>query len=254
MKRDIKDQEDIYTKEMPAAVDFCDYVLHNYNKWLFSMFSKYIGKDVLEVGAGTGRFSNILAEQNLSKLVLLEPSLLFVTRLKSEIRRNQGSLEIIQSDALSYDKPELYGTFDSVVMVQVIEHVEDDLSVICHMTKYLKKGGYIIIQVPALKWLFGHWDKQAGHFRRYTKKDIRNFTENSGCWISEMYYFNFPGIFGWWFNFCLKKNDFGNTVDNAKLNEQGIFFDRTIVPVISLIEKFVHPPLGLGLHAILEKK
>lgn len=250
----MKNTADIYTREMPAAVDFCDHTLSNYNKWIFSLFSGYLGKNVLEVGAGTGRFSAILAGMNLSKLVLLEPSPRFADRLKSEIGERQSAVEIFEGDAVSYNRPELYGTFDSVVMIQVLEHIEDEISALNYLARYLKKGGFVIIQVPALKWLFGHWDKQAGHFRRYAKEDIKNLTRDSEYRIKEMFYFNFPGVFGWWFNFCLMKNDFGNNADNKNLNRQGKFFDSAVVPAISLLEKLAHPPIGLGLHAILEKK
>lgn len=243
---------DKYTGGMPAAVDFCDITLANYNKWIFKIIKKHIGKKVLELGAGPGRFSKFLMKENLNSLLLLEPSPPFFEELL-KITASQNYIEIVNSDIENFNEPSKLQFFDTIISIQALEHIENDETAILKASKYLQHGGKIIIHVPAMKWLFGHWDKQIGHYRRYEKKDVLRIAKATNLKICEIYYFNFIGIAAWWLNFRLKKHDFRKSSDSGKLNWQGLIFDKYLVPAVFQIENVIHPPMGIGLHFVLQK-
>lgn len=243
---------DKYTRSMRAATEFCDITLSNYNKWLFSMIDPHLGKKVFELGAGTGRFTRLLLKKNLEQLLLLESSPLFYNEI---LKITQGCQGIItaNSDIEHFNDSDLFESFDSIICIQVLEHIKDDVAAIMKAITYLRPGGKFICQVPAMKWLFGHWDRQIGHFRRYTKSDMIRIAESTGLTICESYYFNMVGIFGWWLNFCARKKDFRVNSESRQLNTQGACFDKWVVPIVSRLESFLRPPVGIGLHFVLEK-
>lgn len=237
---------------MPADTEFCDIILSNYNKWLFSMIEPHLGGKIFELGAGTGRFTRFLLKKNLEQLLLLEPSPLFFNEILKITQGCQGIITV-NSDIEHFNDPDLFESFDSIICIQVLEHIKDDEAAIMKAVNYIRPGGKIVFQVPAMKWLFGHWDRQAGHFRRYIKSDVIRIAESTGLKICESYYFNMVGIFGWWLNFCARKKDFQVKSESLQLNIQGHLFDKWFVPVVSRLESFLHPPIGMGLHFVLEK-
>ncbi len=87
------------------------------------------------------------------------------------------------------------GSFDAAVMLDVIEHVEDPVEVLRHAARVLTKDGVIIVTVPAYPWLFGEWDKRLGHYRRYTRKMLRENAEQaelSVTWMQNWNAFSLP--------------------------------------------------------------
>lgn len=243
---------DKYTGGMSDAAEFCDIVLSNYNKWVLKMVEPHLGKKVFELGSGTGRFSKFLIKVNLRFLLLLEPSPVFFPRIL-KIAQGHDFVRPVNSDIENFKDPGLFESFDSIVSIQVLEHIEDDEAAIMKAAHYLRPEGKVIIQVPAMKWLFGHWDRQIGHFRRYQKSDVKRLSESTGLKICENYYFNSLGILGWWLNFCVHKKDFRVHSESETLNTQGRFFDKWLVPIISRCESILHSPIGLGLHFVLQK-
>lgn len=235
------------------AKDFCHSSLSNYNKWLFCMVENHLGKRVFELGAGPGRFSRFLLKHKLEQLLLLEPSPVFFEEIV-KMSREHDEVIAVNCDIEHYDAPHLFESFDSIISIQVFEHIEDDEEAIKQVIRYLRPGGKFICQVPAMKWLYGHWDKEIGHYRRYTKSDVIRLSRSAGLKICESYYFNIVGILGWWLNFCIKKKDFRIESEAKDLSNQGLFFDKWFVPLISFVEPYLRPPIGLGLHFVLEKQ
>lgn len=243
---------DKYTLQMPHSIEFSDYAISNYSKWLYSICKQYLGKKIFELGSGTGKFSRFLSEENAESLLLLEPSSVFFEELKKNME-NKKNILLVNSDIEKFENPKLKSFFDSVISIQVFEHIEDDEAALEKAAQYLRPGGKIIIQVPALNWLYSKFDKQIGHFRRYTKKDAFRLAKACGLKINKLFYFNLPGIFGWWLNFCIFRRDFSKSLNSDKLMRQGHLFDKYFVPVIRSTESLIHPPIGLGLQMVFEK-
>ncbi|MEI7817415.1 MAG: hypothetical protein WCI45_09520, partial [Desulfuromonadales bacterium] len=134
---------------------------------------------------------------------------------------------------------------DSIVMVNVLEHLENDSSVLKMLQDALPNGGRILTFSPAFPVLFSDFDASAGHFRRYTKKTIHFAFEKAGLKILESSYFNLPGFFIWLFMMrFLGTSHFGK----GKVS----MFNRAI-PFIQSIEKYWSPPVGQSIVTIAKK-
>ena len=88
-----------------------------------------------------------------------------------------------------YDlNPNMVGNYDCIILLDVIEHIDADIEFLKVAVKHLKNGGYVVINVPALNWLFSQYDIKAGHKRRYTKKTLKKLFQKSGVEIVKMQY------------------------------------------------------------------
>ncbi len=221
-----------------------------YYAWVSRMFGDNIGKDIVEVGAGTGSFTKHLLDKKPNSLTLVEPSVdmfphlerrmktLQKTSPKTNIQTHNGSLKDIQKSLKS--KP------DTIIYVNVMEHIEDDTEEIKLAYKLLKPGGTLLIFVPALQGLLGSFDKQVGHHRRYHKKDLIAKHDNAGFVIERAHYVDMLGITPWWLSFRVLKR--------KKLNQSVVrLYDNLAVPVISTLEGVVTPPIGKNLLSVAKK-
>jgi SAM-dependent methyltransferase len=151
-------------------------------------------------------------------------------------------LDISDPAALELAKYE----FDTVICLNVLEHVEDDLRALSHMQSVLKPGGRLVLLVPAFQFLYGTVDRSLDHYRRYTRKSLLPRMRAAGFEIERSFYMNVIGMAGWFLNNrVLKRRE-----ENA---DQIEMFDRYIAPVAERIEKIIPPPFGLSLIAIGQK-
>lgn len=138
------------------------------------------------------------------------------------------------------------GHFDTVLYINVLEHIKDDEGELRHAKDALKNGGSICIFVPALKWLYGEHDRSVGHLRRYHKKQLKELLEQTGFEIATLKYFDMAGILPWLLFMRLM---------HGKVNSQSAgTYDSFIVPIMSRIESIVAPFVGKNLIAVARKK
>jgi SAM-dependent methyltransferase len=217
----------------------------NYYRWILSYFAPYMGKRVIEVGAGIGTFSEFLLNSaNVSELVLFEPTDNLFPQLQNRFSGNirvkllHGYLEdLINTTNLSAD---------SIVLVNVLEHIENDEAFLKAAYQILISEGTILLFVPALPQLYGALDEAVGHYRRYTKPSLASKLQKVGFHIVCLRYFNFPGIFTWFLA--------GRVMRYKTLRFSDVrFYDRWIVPYVSRLEKYWEPPIGQNLVAIAKK-
>ncbi len=216
----------------------------NYHEWILREFSPYLGTKVVEVGAGSGTFSFILLRRPVEKLFAVEPSLEMYPLL---VERFRGDARVICLKELFTDISAQYrGYFDSVMYINVLEHIENDEKELQHAHESLKDGGTICIFVPALQWLYGEHDRSVGHKRRYYKREMRDLLEKTGFEIITIHYFDIVGVLPWFLLMrVMRKRLTGN---NAA------FYDAVVVPLMSRIESFISFPLGKNLVAVARKK
>ncbi len=208
----------------------------NYRRWQFEMVEPYLGKHILEVGGGIGNFTPQLAEGGRS-VVSVEPNCYCFGQLKERTREIEN-IRAVQATVESLD--EVLGVdekFDSVIMMNVLEHIEDDRLVLMELKKWLAADGRVIILVPAGSWAFGKLDERLGHYRRYSKSYSSKLFASAGLRINTMRYYNFVGVWGWWWNAKLGKLE-------GQSDRQIRFFDRWVVPLISRVERWIRPPVG----------
>jgi hypothetical protein len=135
---------------------------------------------------------------------------------------------------------------DSVIYVNVLEHVEDDTRELSLIYDVLPHGGRCFLFVPALMSLYGAFDRRIGHFRRYSKTELEQRCIGAGFNILRSTYFDFLGIIPWFVKYKLLRND---SLGGGAVS----LYDKTAVPLASRVERFIGPPIGKNLLVIAEK-
>ena len=215
----------------------------NYFDWQARMVEPHVGRRVLEIGCGLGNFTRHLLDRELVIGIDVEPAC--VRGWRSSFPESSNLLGF-PMDAVDPEFLELkrYQP-DTVVCLNVLEHIENHQRALEHMHAVLPPGGRALLIVPAFESLYGPIDRNLGHFRRYSKRTFRGLCESIG-FRPAMHYFNVVGLLGWWVNAKIFKR--------AEQSESQIrLFDRAIVPVMSRLEGIVHPPFGQSIFAVLEK-
>jgi SAM-dependent methyltransferase len=164
---------------------------HRYQDWVLSAFGDGLQGDILEVGGGIGNFSRWLARR-ARKLTVVEPD----PGLARELAALElPGCEIVERPIEALDGES--GRFDSVVMINVLEHIEDDVRALRIAHSLLRPGGSICVLVPAHRALFGSLDARYGHLRRYTRSAVCERMSASGFSVRRCTYFNPMGAVGW---------------------------------------------------------
>ena len=150
---------------------------HNWKQYWVSQVAPYIKGDVLEVGAGIGSNTSILRCLTSGRWLCLEPD----ARLLSELRANVAAsmplrVDAVCSSVVSLPPEEL---FDTVLYIDVLEHVADDISEIAAAAKHTRGKGHIIVLSPAHQLLYSPFDRAIGHYRRYDRASLLRCTPSN---------------------------------------------------------------------------
>jgi 2-polyprenyl-3-methyl-5-hydroxy-6-metoxy-1,4-benzoquinol methylase len=208
--------------------------LHNYRRMVVEHFLPYLRGEAIEFGAGMGDISVLIAPE-VEHLDLAEPSPGLAENLA---RRFADEPKVaVHVETLAAFAAHKEAAYDSAVLVNVLEHIEDDSAALAALRKILRPGGHVMIMVPALPFLFSALDAKVGHYRRYTRSGLCARAEAAGFAIVRARYMDFPGILPWWFfNKVL-----GATTFNPALAK---IYDRVVIPPARLLERLIPPPLG----------
>ncbi len=209
--------------------------LENYYDWIVDEFRPFIHGDVLEVGSGAGAISRRIRPL-ADSLTLLEPSPDLVGLL-----RDQFDDPIIPSTFEAYNEGAAQdASFDTIVTVNVVEHIEDDVKAARGFHRVLRPDGSLCIFVPALPFLYSEFDAQVGHFRRYTRRSLSRIARVAGFTDIKTHYFDLPGVAAWLLTVKLMKS---TTFNPAMVD----LFDKYFVPPTRAIETCCRPLLGKNL-------
>jgi SAM-dependent methyltransferase len=208
--------------------------VYHYNHWIFSLIRDDLGPSVLEVGAGTGNITQFLL--NAERLVCLEPYGPYREYLARRFEKHLNVAIVARriEECPAPEAPE--GAFDSVVCLNVLEHLEDDADVLARFRRLARPGGKVIVLVPAWPFLYGAMDRAMGHRRRYTLGGLRRAFLAAGLRPVRWRRVNFLGALGWWWRGRVRRKE---TIPEAQTR----LFDR-MVPVLSAIERIIPPPFG----------
>ena len=214
-----------------------------YFLWQARLAKAELGRRVLEVGCGAGNFSRHLQDRELVVGVDCDPNCIRIWN--SRFADLPGYVGCLQ-DAESPDFADLkrYG-FDSIVCLNVLEHIADDELLLRRMAEICPVGGRVVLMVPAFESLYGEIDARLGHYRRYTRRSLGRVATSAGFTVRTLRYMNPLGFFGWWANAKILTR----TEQSAAQIEA---FDR-LVPVLSTLESCIRPPFGQSLLAVLER-
>jgi glycosyltransferase involved in cell wall biosynthesis len=174
--------------------------LSAYNAWLHKMFETYLGRRILEVGSGVGNQTRFFLDRERVVASDIEP------HYQMELRAKFGDRANVKVAAFRFplsgaDRSEaLAERPDTVVCLNVLEHIEDDAAAARDFASVLPPGGRLVLLVPALPALYGTLDVHLNHYRRYEPDGLRNLVSGAGFEIEALHYLNRPGVAGWWLN------------------------------------------------------
>lgn len=168
----------------------------NYNRWVFQKLARYVGNRVLEVGCGIGNMTPFfLRREHLTCLDLLPESVAVVLERFGDRAGFEAHVADIIDPATVVAFADRH--FDTIVCLNVLEHIEDDRTAIRNMFDLLEPGGQLLLFVPAGPYLYGHLDEALGHYRRYTLGCLSGLVREQGFILDEAYHMNIAGIPGW---------------------------------------------------------
>lgn len=210
-----------------------------YHRWMLDEFRTYIGRDIVEVGAGSGSFSEMLLETRPERLSLVEPSEMF-GNLKANVTGDNSQTRIDHHNTIfRFAAPAITATArpDTITYVNVLEHIEDDDAELALVRNSLSGGGHVLIFVPAMPALLSEFDRSIGHFRRYRKTELEQKVRNAGFEVMKSRYFDLAGIGPWFVKYRLMRS---LTMSGGAVSA----YDNLVVPVMRRIEAMIKPPLG----------
>lgn len=211
-----------------------------YNRWSFKKFSEYLQGDILEVGCGIGNFTKALSK--FGKVWAIDNDHFCVEKTKKQTDLPEQVLDAnIETDSHIFGKKK----FDTIVCLNVLEHIKKDRRALINMYQKLKIHGNLVLLVPIHPSLYGEIDRSINHYRRYRPNELKTLLSNCHFEIIFSRKLNFLGALGWWFSGKVLKN---NTVHKKRL----LIFDL-IAPFILPLEDIIEPPIGTSLLVIAQK-
>lgn len=225
-------------------------VASNYHLWILETFAPYLGRHLVEVGAGLGSFSELLLGSHAcDTLSLVEPSVEMYGQLEARAR-SLPSKPRIETHNSSFPEaaPQIKTRQapDSIIYVNVLEHIADDEGELNAIHQTLASDGHVFLFVPALSWLYGAFDERVGHVRRYAKAELEEKLRRAGFQIVLSRYFDLAGVAPWWIKYRLLRSA---TMAAGSVR----LYDRYVVPVSRRLESVIHPPLGKNVIVVAKK-
>jgi len=212
-----------------------------YNRWMWEQLEPYVGRRVLEVGAGVGNMTRFLLGRERVVATDLDPKYL---QILHHLFDPYSHVTITRFDLNDGRLPPTAERLDTILCLNVLEHIEDDERALRQFHDLLDPGGRLVLLVPALRPLYGSLDRALDHFRRYGAVELGGKLERAGFRIERRFFFNLLGVPGWYLNSrVLQRTSFPPV--------QLALYDR-LVPLFRLESRF-RLPIGMSLIAIAEK-
>ena len=213
----------------------------NYNRWLTDRLQRWVGRRVLEIGAGLGSMSEFVLDRE--RLVLTDTDPYYRARL-SERFKNYPNVAVADLRLPESNGALVAERFDTIICLNVLEHVADDLASLAAMRELLQPGGRLVLLVPSMPWLFGTLDEALGHVRRYTPVELRRKYQQTRLALRHLEYFNLAGVPGWWLT--------GRVLKRRLIPSASLGLYDALVPLFRL-ERLLPWRIGQSLIAIGER-
>jgi SAM-dependent methyltransferase len=209
--------------------------LHGYNAWVGELIEPHLGEHVLEVGAGIGNMTRLIGRRHRVVATDVDP------RYLEHLRRlfaSDSRVDVAGFDLEADGIPVEGAPFDSVVCLNVLEHIADDAAALRRLREQLKPGGRVVLVVPALKALYGEMDRAIHHHRRYEREELVERVRAAGFEIDHLSTYNALGIPGWFLN--------GRILGRRSVPGVQARLNSLLVPLLRL-ERHLGLPWGLSL-------
>jgi len=214
-----------------------------YRKYQLDMIAPFVGQSLLEVGSGLGHFSEQFSDR-VEYLIVSDNDPYCIAQLAARYAGDDGVdvLELELPGKLKVRRP-----VDTVVMMNVLEHIQDDAQALRDLAECVEPGGRIIIWVPGYMQLFGDFDRIVGHCRRYTPATLRQAVQAAGLELEVCRPVNFIGGVAWWLT--VRRLGVGHV--NPRLAS---LYDVVVVPATRLLERLFSPPFGQSVFAVARRQ
>lgn len=214
----------------------------NWKKYFAKSIKKYIKGKVLEVGAGIGNNTLLLNDGTSPYWLLLEPDGKMASGLEKDIAEKKFpyNCSLIHGTVSNINQ-----TFDTIIYIDVLEHIEDDAEELKTAATLLNPNGYLVVLSPAFQHIYSPFDKSIGHYRRYNRKMVRKITP-PGIKIESCRYYDSIGYFASLMNKIILKQKM------PKL-KQIFFWDRYLLPVLTVTDKLFLHSFGKSIIVVWKK-
>ena len=229
--------QDVWLENLSSANGFTRWVLNEVDEWL--------GARILEVGCGTGSYTAAMAGAD-RHIVAVEKNEAYVQAARRRLEAHRNVL-VLHGDAAALDipMPEQGRAYDTLILFDVLEHIELDIEVLARLRQRLCSGGHLILKVPAGPWLYSPMDQALGHCRRYDKAGLNQVVTRAGYELVAIWPFNAIAVAGWWWNGRIRG------LQTPPANQVALF-DR-LVPVLRPLDRVARHLCGISLFAIGRK-
>jgi len=215
----------------------------NWKEYFSQQITPYINGNVLETGAGIGATTLLLNNGCYAKWLLLEPDREMSKILDKKISEKELPANCkLQTGTID----QLTEIFDTILYIDVLEHIESDKEEIKKAAALLSNGGHLIVLSPAFQFLYNPFDKAIGHYRRYNKKMLRQLTPATLKMLNCRYY-DTTGYFAALVNKFLLRQKYPTI-------KQVLFWDRWIIPASRITDKLLFNSFGKSIIAVWEKE
>jgi SAM-dependent methyltransferase len=215
----------------------------NYYRWIIDSFRPALGQRIVEAGAGIGTVAElVLRRASPTEMLLIEPAGNNIPELH---RRFDDDRRITIHHGYLEDIGATFSA-DTVIAVNVMEHVEHDAAFLGAAYRTLIPGGALLLLVPAVPAIFGSLDRAFDHYRRYTRSGLRRSLLAAGFDVQTLHYINLIGVAAWFVA--------GRILRRTTLARPQVqFYDRLVIPWLRRVEALIHPPIGQSVLAIARK-
>ena len=213
-----------------------------FNLWMGETLRPFVGDRVLEIGAGIGNLTNQFIPREMYIASDINPNYLHYLRSSSF---GKPYLRVMEIDAQNPEQFRgLEEQFDTVVILNVLEHLSDEQQTLANLWSALQPGGRAIVLVPQHPGLYGTLDEALDHRLRYTPSQFEKVLKDAGFRIEKMFDFNRFSAPGWWLN--------GKVLRRRKFSRVQLKLIDILMPIIKRVDRFL-PWSGVSVVAIAVK-
>lgn len=234
--------DDLYDEKLGHDILSSLSQAHRFNGWMADVLKPYLGNRVLEIGAGIGNMSLQFLPRD--HYIASDLDSLHLNYLKA-LTAKRPKLKVAKVDAqCAADFEPHQGDVDTVVCLNVLEHIPDAPAALRNMYNVLQPGGRVIILVPQGRWLYSSLDKALDHVKRYTKRDLTDELTAQGFEVEKLFHFNKMGVLGWALN--------GRLLGRTKMAKYQLKMYDALTPLWRRIDR-LFPWHGLSVIAVARK-
>ncbi|MGI8907305.1 MAG: glycosyltransferase [Candidatus Sumerlaeaceae bacterium] len=209
----------------------------DYSKWMYETIRPHLGRRVMEIGCGIGNNVDHLVSTPGAEVILTDYREDYLQGLRDAYQGVQN-ISFYLYDATKPAPDELAAhPPDTIVMLNVLEHIQQDTLALSNLYELLAPGGKVVILVPAHQALYCKIDERLDHFRRYSRDELQSKLRGAGFDIVETYFFNAVGAAGWF--------TAGKVFRQGTIKSHHVGMQKVLLPVSKAVDK-LKLPVGLS--------